>query len=55
MKVAFDGLIRLDTAEEGTSERKDISTESLKTQKQREKAEKNRTKHLRPVGLEGVT
>ena len=38
MKNAFDGLIsRLDTAEERISELEDISTESSKTDKQREK------------------
>ena len=40
IKNAFDGLInRLDMAEERISELQDISTETLKTKKQREKKE----------------
>ena len=38
MKNAFDGLIsRLDTAEERIFEHEDISTETFKMEKQREK------------------
>lgn len=51
MKNDFDGLIsRLDTVEESICELGNVSTESSKTEKQREKqTEKKRTEYPRTV------
>lgn len=54
MKDAFDDSIsRLDTAEEGTSELEDMTTETAKIEKQREKKtkeNKTRMEYARTVG-----
>ena len=49
-KHAFDALIsRLDTAEEGISELEDMTKETSKTEKQREKRVKKTTEYPRTV------
>ena len=49
MKNASDGLIRrLNTAEETLFEHEDMTTETPKTEKQREKRLKNKTKQKNP-------
>ena len=53
MKNAFDDSIsRLDTAEEGISELEDMTTETAKIEKQREKKTENKTRmeYARTVG-----
>ena len=60
MKNAFDGLIsRLDTAEERIFELEDISTETFKMEKQREKRlgekKKNRAEQNWGTATKGVT